>query len=509
MRKTSLATQVGNYIEKRLTIPQGRRMGEAFKLLAWQRRFLRGAFGQPGSACLSIPRGGGKTTFLGAILASSVDVDGPLAQRNAEAVLVASSFEQARIAFAHVLRFLGPSLQKFGTGPKGRFRIEDSTARCRVQDKVTGASVRVLGSDPRRAHGAAPSLVLFDEMGMFPSSQLPRMLSALETSMGKIENAKFLAIGTKPASTDHPFSLLLAGAAGYSQQHSAQEGDDFFSPRTWRKANPSLSVMPDLLEAIRREARLAQRDPDRRASFKAMRLNMGVSDTSEQFVIDPSIWESLEGDAEAIGAPVFGVDLGTSAAQSAIAAYYPSGRLEVISAFPRQPSLADRGVADGVGPLYERLYDRGELLVLGEKVSDVGLLLTAAYERFGAPAAIVADRWRLPELEEKLLLGGFPPCPLLQRGMGWRDGAEDVRSFRESCLTGRVVPVKSLLMRSAIREGRTVSDTTGNAKLAKGGAGGRRTKARDDALAAAILAVAVGYREAQSAPARTFDYAIV
>ena len=281
------------------------------------------------------------------------------------------------LAFAHVLRFLQPSIDLYGVGPRGRFRIEDSTARCRIQNKQTGASVKVLSSDPRRAHGSAPSSH-FDgrALAQFPPSQLPAMLAALETSMGKIPNAKMIAIGTRPSSQDHPFAVMLNGGAGYSQIHAAQEKDPPFHVRTWRKANPSLTVMPDLKEQLRREAELAKRDPDRLASFKALRLNMGTSDTSESFLFDPAKWEALEGDVPMLGSPVFGVDLGTNASQSAIAAYWPlSGRLDVLAAFPRTPSLADRGIADGVGGvggLYEACARRGELLQLGEKVSDVG-----------------------------------------------------------------------------------------------------------------------------------------
>ena len=78
--------------------------------------------------------------------------------------------------------------------------------------------------------------------------------------------------------------------------------------------------------------------------------------------------------------------------------------------------------------------------------------------------------------------------------MGYRDGAEDVRAFRRAAMDGEVTPVKSLLLRASMAEARTVSDPAGNAKLAKGGEGGRRERARDDAVAAAILAVSVGQR---------------
>ena len=509
------SAKISRYIEG-LVLAQGRAAGAPFPVFPWERRFLSGAFA-PGidSAALTVARANGKSTFLAGVLSASVDVGGPLVQPNAEAVLVASSFEQARLTFAHVLRFLAPTLEEYGVGPRGRYRVENSTARCRIEDKETGAAVKVLGSDPRRAHGVAPSLILADEMAQWPPAMLEPMLAALETSRGKIPGSRFLAIGTRPASPDHPFANMLNGGAAYAQIHAAKPDDPPFRLRTWLKANPSLRYMPDLLEAIKREAARAKRDPDRLASFRALRLNTGTSDVSERFLIDPGIWEKLETDLTGedevmqIGAPVFGVDLGTNAAQSAVAAYWPTGRLEVLAAFPRIPSLSARGLADGVGGLYEACHRRGELLLLGERVSDVGELLRSAYQRWGLPAAIVCDRWRLAELTEKVE-AEFPWVPLVERGMGFKDGAEDVRAFREACLSGMVKPSKSLVMRAAVREGRVMSDPAGNEKLAKGGQGGRRIKARDDALAAAILAVSAGYREVRArAAAPRLQYAIV
>ena len=80
------------------------------------------------------------------------------------------------------------------------------------------------------------------------------------------------------------------------------------------------------------------------------------------------------------------------------------------------------------------------------------------------------------------------------RGMGFLDGGQDVREFRRACLEGRAVPEPSLLMRSAMAEARVATDAAGNQKLAKGSEGGRRLRARDDAAAAAVLAVAAGSR---------------
>ena len=107
---------------------------------------------------------------------------------------------------------------------------------------------------------------------------------------------------------------------------------------------------------------------------------------------------------------------------------------------------------------------------------------------------LLADRYREADLREALGKAKTPLCRLIFRGQGFRDGAEDVRSFRKACLDQAVVPVQSLLLRSAMSAARTVSDVSGNAKLAKAGQG-KRPGARDDAAAACILAVASGTRE--------------
>ena len=92
---------------------------------------------------------------------------------------------------------------------------------------------------------------------------------------------------------------------------------------------------------------------------------------------------------------------------------------------------------------------------------------------------------------------------LVLRGQGYKDGGEDVRDFRRAFLSGDVTPVPSLLLTAAVSEARTIGDPAGNHKLAKSTQGGRRASARDDAAAAAILAVSLGarrYRKATEGP---------
>ena len=486
-----------------LTVTQGRHAGQPFKVLPWERRFIRGAFADGvGTAALSVARGNGKTALVAGIAAAALD--GPLAVPRGETVIVASSFAQACIAFEHVVAFMDDKLKD-----RKRWRVWQTGQLAQIEDRETGAKVRCLGSDPRRAHGLAPSLLLLDEPAQWPPSTGEKMLSALSTSLGKQPGARLIALGTRPASAEHWFSKMLAGTADYAQCHAAGADDPPFNKRTWARANPSLAYMPDLMATITREAGHARTDPSLFPSFTALRLNGGTSDTEESVLLEAGTWAGIEGETDRAGRCVWGADLGTSAAMSAVAAYWPdTGRLECVAAFPFEPSLAERGLRDGVGSLYVQTHTRGELIQTGGRAVDLGGLLREALERFGRPARIVADRWREAELRDALDKAGVPPAALEIRGQGFKDGGEDVRGFRRAILEGRATPAPSLLLRSAMAEARVVTDPAGNSKLAKHSEGGRRHRARDDAAAAAILAVAAGARVASRPRRRRLRHAL-
>ena len=172
-----------------------------------------------------------------------------------------------------------------------------------------------------------------------------------------------IVLGTRPADDAHWFQRMLDGGADYAQAHAAGPKDKPFQRRTWVKANPSLYAMPDLERAIRKESIDAKKDPSMATMFESLRLNKGTADVLENNLLDAGTWQRIEGNAPVDGAVYFGIDLGTSAAQSAVAAFWPnSGRLDVVSAFPNEPDLATRGLRDGVGSLYVNAARRGELI---------------------------------------------------------------------------------------------------------------------------------------------------
>ena len=488
------ASALSKYIQT-LTIGQGRHAGAPFKLLNWQRRFIRGAFAPDvQDAALSLARGNGKSVLVAAIGSASVDVQAPLLEPMAETIIVASSFAQGQAIFRHLKHFLSPTL----AAHKSRFRVSDSLNAASIQDRETGASVRVVGNNPKTLHGLQPKLLLLDEIAQWQPHEIDASLAALSTSLGKIPDSRLLAIGTRAASAEHPFERMLAGGVDYSQMHAASETDKPFLVRTWKRANPSLNHMPDLRAAIEKEAVRARRDATLLPAFEALRLNKGVADVRQAVLIAASTWRGIEStetpDMEA--GYILGVDLGQSAAMSAAAAYSPiTGALDAFAVFPEMPSLAERGLRDGVGNQYVQMHGRGELVIAGERVSSIAGMLDECLKRWGKPSAIVCDRWREQELRQELSKARFPSgAAVITRGQGFKDGAEDVRDFRTAILDGHVRVGVSLLLRSAISEARVVSDAAGNSKLAKKSEGGRRSGARDDAAAASILAIAEGHR---------------
>ena len=204
-----------------LTVTQGAGAGEPFCVLPWQRRFLRRFTRTDGDVAPSIGRGNGKTILIAGIACATLD--GPLMQRRAETVIVASSFAQSRIAYKHTLGFLRE--REHDLNDRKVWRLQDSQNAATVEHRPTGSRVRCIGSDPSRAHGLSPVLVSCDEPAQWPGTTSERMRASLVTSMEKINSSRLIALGTRPADPSHWFQTMLDGGADYAQSHHAREDD--------------------------------------------------------------------------------------------------------------------------------------------------------------------------------------------------------------------------------------------------------------------------------------------
>ena len=237
-----------------LKVTQGEGLGSPFRIMPWQRQFLRGLVETDGDCGLSIARGNGKTSMAAAI--ALAHLDGPLAVERSEIIFAASSFAQARIGFSHATSFLesrGEDLRD-----KSRWRLLDNFQTSSLEFLPKRSRLRALACDPARAHGLAPVLVLADEPAQWQGAKSEKMFAALRTGLGKIPGSRLVALGTRPSSSDHWFAALLRDAE-FSQVHAAPDGAPVFNKRTWAKANPSLRFFPELLRRIGKEARDARR----------------------------------------------------------------------------------------------------------------------------------------------------------------------------------------------------------------------------------------------------------
>ncbi len=81
--------------------------------------------------------------------------------------------------------------------------MQNSQSVSAITNRATGASVRVIGLDPRRMHGLQPSLIIADEPAQWPPASTDPAIAALRTSLGKIPGSRLIAIGTRPTDSGH------------------------------------------------------------------------------------------------------------------------------------------------------------------------------------------------------------------------------------------------------------------------------------------------------------------
>ena len=124
-----------------------------------------------------------------------------------------------------------------------------------------------------------------------------------------------------------------------------------------------------------------------------------------------------------------------------------TARLECFGAFADTPDLADRGMADGAGNLYRRIYERGELWAYGGWIVPPGQFLADCAARLEGERVLVAgaDRFRRAAVVTALEGAGIR-WPMVWRGQGasaMADGSTDVRGFQNWVLIKRLRPVAS------------------------------------------------------------------
>jgi hypothetical protein len=111
------------------------------------------------------------------------------------------------------------------------------------------------------------------------------------------------------------------------------------------------------------------------------------------------------------------------------------------------------------------------------------VLWEAIVDRWGYPALVVCDRFRLNELRDTL----GQSIPIEPRVTQWSSSSEDIRSLRKHVKDGpfNLVPEAAPLLVTSLGKTRVQSDASGNVRLLKMG---HNNAGRDDVAAALTLA---------------------
>lgn len=478
-----------------LSVPTGRLAGSPVRLAPFQKRFIDGAFA-PGInvGVLSVGRGGGKST-ISAILALGELTGAWTTEAEREIVLAARTQQQAQIVWSYVAslaRTLPEDIQaRITIRRQPRFEIQ-------YDDERGPHILRAISADGKSALGSSPTMCVMDERGHWPLAAGDDLEAALLTGLSK-RDGKGIIISTSASTDTHPFSVWCdRDAPGvFVQEHRPQPSLPVDDVPSLLVANPGskFGIGPTLAR-LKEDAALAiQRGGSSLSRFRLYSRNERVAEDNRATLLQLDDWLAVEADdlPPRQGSCIVGVDLGGSVSMSAVVYYWPaSGRLESYGTFPGSPDLDARGLSDAVGDAYLQMQARGELATLGDRVVPVSQWLSATVARIAGEsiAAIVCDRFRSAELEEALRAANIR-APVVYRGQGFRDSNEDIERFRAAVFDRQVKHRPSLLMRHALSEAVVLIDPAGNCKIAKG-----RSRARIDAAAACILAVAEGARQA-------------
>ncbi len=471
-----------------LRIPQGAHAGSPVRLAQFQRKFIEGAFADGVNiGALSVGRGNGKT-MLAAGLAVTHLLGQWDAQPQREIVLAARTRDQAATAWRFACSFVADREDvKIRRGAALEIEFDDGSGP---------HLLKAVASTGKGILGGSATLAILDERAAWMESRGAEMEAAILTSLGK-RNGRALLISTSAPDDANDFSRWLdtPPSGAYTQEHKAAPdlpADDWPSILA---ANPgSPEGIGATKEWLLRAARQAiERGGTALSAFRNLHRNERVLIEARALLIDADAWQPCEVDnlPPRDGPVVIGLDLGGAASMTAASFFWPhTGRLEVRGWFPGSPSLAVRGVNDGVGKRYQDMAERGELRTLGERTVPTTAWIGEVLAHVAGEEihAILADRFKQSEIEDALAALGSR-APIIWRGFGWRDGAEDINRFRVAVHERKVAAEKSLLLRSALADAICLLDPAGNPKLAKG-----RALGRIDAAAAAVLAVAEGSR---------------
>lgn len=236
---------------------------------------------------LLLPRGNRKTTIAAAL--ACLHLFGPESVPGGECIFAAGDRNQANIGFREAVGVI-----RAGKGLAGNFRIYDAhNSPKKIVYPKGGSFLEAISADGRLQHGRTPTFVLMDEIHTFPDNELAE---ALETGLGKTSDGMLVVASTAGRGESgfayervERYKRIATGEIS-DMPHilpvlfMADSDADWRNRQLWRAMSPGMAHGYPPLATLIDEEKKALTSPADLDSFKQLRLNVWLAQSTSPFV---------------------------------------------------------------------------------------------------------------------------------------------------------------------------------------------------------------------------------
>ncbi len=303
---------VVNFFERLLKHTADDYYGQPFYLAPWEEEALVNIFGNfndDGSRLiklvyLEVPKKSGKTEFCAGIICACLVL---FTTPGLQVYGAASSTKQALNVYRAACKMIEqqPFLSK-------RLRILRGTNRI-VKRSDPDSFYAAIAADGDSSDGMNPAVVVADEVHRWRTRKQLENWDVLTKSGITRKNTLTIAITTAGVRSESPLAWrlhektekirdgIVTDPTFYGRIYSAEPGDDWNSPETWKKAHPSLiengGFLP--LAKLQEVYESSLSDPEEQRAFRRYYLN--IWDEKENRAIDMVQWDSCPQEWKSVG----------------------------------------------------------------------------------------------------------------------------------------------------------------------------------------------------------------